>query len=657
MMTRIQFKSLFVAATVFACLPLFALAQQTSSTDVFKATSPSIGDLDPSLVESELIEGVTQAPVAQPVKTAANTQSRQDTFRPTTSVQNSFGQNNFNQGGYIQTNPQIETTQQPIGISGGNSNFTEGRFYEPQSTAPAFDSSVPPAPSTFNHGSKSAAQINTSQINSSRISSPQFNSGQAITSLPINNGSMIETRIAPTIQTQIMSPKSINVNQPAEIFIQAQNIGQTNVKVVKLIAKLPEHAKFESSNPLPSNVDGQIYEFTLNNLSARAKQIVRINLVPTAKLPLNIATHIQTESQQQFAVSVQQPVLDVAVSGPKAIQTGQTIKHTVTVKNIGDGPAENIRIKPLLPENLQIAANQKTLVPKLVPGQAAKFILSSYARSAGDSDVVFQVSAAGVESRESRSNIRIVRPELGVQILGPGQNYLGREGVYSIQLENTSELPINSIDVSLQVPAGLMINTISQQAKINKVAGSLKWQFPTIAGNQKQVIQFKAKAIKPGNQTFDVMVTSKEIGSKQMALTTNVQGRADLSVRLFDAGEPVGIGNKSEFTIEVSNQGSTTADNVNVQIQLPSALMAVNQENYSIDPSGNFIQFNSIDIAPGKAKTLKFKVVAVTEGEHVVRGSVSIEGSAQTISSENSIFVFESQNAKVSEALTPDVRR
>ena len=646
MMTRIQFISLFVAAAVIACLPTFALAQQSSSTDIFKATSPSIDDLDPTLVESELIEGITQAkaPVAQPVKTATNTQIGQDPFRPTTQVQNNFGQdsfgNNLNQG-YIQTDPQIETIQRPF-RSIGTDEFSQGKFYEPQSTAPGFDSSVPPAPSTFNGSKSAAAQINTNR---------------AITSLPINNGSMIETRIAPTIQTQIMSPKSINVNQPAEIFIQAQNIGQTSVKTVKLIAKLPEHAKFENSTPLPSNVDGQIYEFTLNNLNARAKQIVRINLVPTAKLPLNIATHIQTESQQQFAVSVQQPVLDIAVSGPKAIQTGQTIKHTVTVKNIGDGPAENIRIKPLLPENLQIAANQKTLVPKLIPGQAAKFILSSYARSAGDSDVVFQVSAAGVESRESRSNIRIIRPELNVQLLGPGQNYLGREGVYSIQLENTSELPISTIDVSLQVPNGLMINTISQQAKINKAAGNLKWQFPTIAGNQKQVIQFKAKAIKPGSQTFDVMVTSKEIGSKQLALTTNVQGRADLSVRLSDGGEPVGIGSKSEFTIEVANQGSTIANQVNVQVQLPSALMAVNQENYSIDPSGNFIQFNSLDIPPGKAKTLKFKVVAVTEGEHIVRGSVSIEGSTQTISSENSIFVFESQNAKVSEALTPEVRR
>ena len=667
-MIRIVFNSLFVAATVLACFSTLAAAQQTSSTDIFKATSPSLGDLDPSLIESELIDRTTNT-VKQAVKTAAK--PKQDgIFRPSTPVQSNevIGQsnigNNFNAGnrqpaieqpivnrnGFSRDVYSTDSFQQNTSQQNTSQQITnQQNRIQPESISQNnfrqnIQTSPPPAPAFFSQQPVGIVNGNIS-------------SQQVIRGLPVNNGTMIETRIAPTIQTQIMAPKSINVNQPADIFIQAQNIGQSGVKSVKLIAELPEHVKFAKSNPLPSNVNGQIYEFTLNNLGVQSKQIVKINLIPTAKLPLNISTQIKTESQQQLAVSVQQPVLDIAVSGPQAIQTGQTVRHTITVKNIGDGPAQNIRIKPLLPENLQIAANQKTLVPKLIPGQAAKFVLSSYARTAGESNVVFQVSAAGIESRESRSNLKIVRPELGVQLLGPSQNYLGRDGVYSIQLENTSELPIKNVDVTLQIPNGIKVNTISQQAKVDHVAGTLRWRFPSISGSQQQIIQFKGKAVKPGNQSFDVMVTSKDIGSKQMAIKTIVQGRPDLSIRLSDGGEPVGIGSKSDFTIEVSNHGSTIANSVNVQVQLPGALMAVNQEHYSIDPSGNYIQFGELNITPGKSKILKFRVVAVTEGEHIVRGSVSIQGSSQSISTENSIFVFEAQNAKVSEALTPDVRR
>ena len=636
MMTRILFNSLFVAATVFACLPTYSAAQQTSSTDVLKATSPTIDDLDPSLIESELINESQVSKDPAPLKTAANISNKRGSIqRPSQSVQTrTIDQNNF--PSQFQTDTVQTGSGKPIvdRIEIGQKDFSREVNHQTQQTP-----TTQPVPNLF--GNEVVGIGNQ----------------QPVTALPVNNGTMLERRIAPAIQTQIMAPKSINVNQPAQIFIQAHNIGQAMVKTVKLIAEIPEHANFESSIPLPTNVNGQFYEFTLNNLDAQAKQIVKINLVPTAKLPLNIATQTKIESQQQFAVSVKQPVLDISVSGPEAIQTGQTVSHTVTVKNIGDGPAENIRIKPMLPESLQFASNQKTLVPKLTPGQSAKFVLSSYATSAGESNVIFQVSASGIESREGGSNLRIVRPELGVQILGPSQNFLGRDGVYSIQLENASELPIKEVDITLRVPSGLNVNTISQQAEINNVAGTLKWQFTNIAGGKQETIQFKAKAIKTGNQSLDVMVTSKEIGSKQLELTTTVQGRADLSIRMSDGGEPVGIGSKSEFTIEVANHGSTIAKGVNVQIQLPPALMAVNQEQYTIDSSGNFIQFNELDVAPGKTKIFKFKVVAVNEGEHVVRGSVSIQGSSQTISTENSIFVFESQNAKVSEALTPAVRR
>ena len=85
--------------------------------------------------------------------------------------------------------------------------------------------------------------------------------------------------------------------------------------------------------------------------------------------------------------------------------------------------------------------------------------------------------------------------------------------------------------------------------------------------------------------------------------------------------------------------------------------MPVNQPGYTVDPSGNYITFNNISVEAGKRETLKFKVVAVTQGEHVVRGTVTQEGSAQSISSENSIFVFETENAKVSDALVPEIRR
>ena len=627
MQHRITFQRTICLAVVF-CLPLASTyAQDSNSTRIQRAAKTAINDsLDPSIIESELIEAAEQE--VRTLPSPFKKTSTQQQF--STNNQIDFGnQNQIHQPGNINQQNKF----------GQRSNF--------QTRTPSNRIQNQPTVNPQIGQNSRFQQQNTKPIKPFGSSLPQG-----------IDKNMYETKSTPTIQTQIIAPRTTNVNQTARFFINAQNVGTDNVGNVKLIATLPQHAKFIGSTPEPTNVNGLQYEFTIDSLAARQKQIVQIDVTPTEKIPLNIGTQIQIESQQQVAVTVQQPVLEISVNGPETIQTGKTIKHQVVVKNIGDGPAESVRISTQRPEQLEIGnEQQKTLVPKLVPGQSAKFVLTSFARAAGDSNVTFQVSATGAETRQAQSQIRVIRPELGVQILGPSQNYVGRDGVYTIQLQNTSEMAITDVGVQLDVPNGLKIDTISQQAKIDKNSGTLSWLFTSIPGNQQQVIQFKAKAISLGNQICKVNVKTNETASRQMSLQTQVMGRADLSIRVSDSGEPVGIGSKSEFNIEVANHGSQTAEQVSIQVELPSALMPVNQPSYNIDPAGNFITFNNITVEAGKRKTFKFKVVAVDKGEHVVRGTVSLEGSTQKISSENSIFVFESENAKVSDALVPEIRR
>ena len=602
-----------------------ATANAQTKQRIFKA-SP-MDQLDPSLIESELIESTKEEFNKLPVFKKASGPMTTPTM------------------GSSEMDELQEPTKLPSALKGN----AEPEITNPEITNPEIKNlSLPFENTGLNNGKSSQGRIlNEAQNKLSPITFPNS-----------KNGNIYETKSTPTIQTQITAPKSTIVNQPARFFIQAINVGRTNVNSVKLIATLPSHAKFVNSDPQPSNVNGQQYEFVLNGLSARVKKTIQIDVTPTEKLPLNIGTQIQIASDQQFAVSVQQPVLEVFVESPQIIQTGKTLTHKVKVTNVGDGIAESVRITADRPSQLEVGKEQqKTLVPTLMPGQSTHFSLTSFATAEGDAAITFQVSANGAESRNKKTPIKIIRPELGVQLLGPSQNYLGRSGIYTIKLQNTSEIAITGINVQLQMPQGLLVDTISQSAKINNGKGSLTWGFENIPGNQQQVIQFKAKSTMIGKQICRINVNTQETGSREMALATEVLGRADLSIRVSDSGSPVGVGSKSEFQIEVSNHGSQRADEVAVQVELPSGLMPVNQPGYSVDPAGNTITFNEIAVEAGKRQTFKFVVVAVAKGEHIVRGTVSATGSNQKIISENSIFVFETENSKVSEALVPEIRR
>ncbi len=610
-------QNLLIILTLISCVPIAtSVCQEPYATDSYQNLDDGdIGEFDPGLIESEMIQGA--AIDLQP------------------------------SGNPPQSNPNYT----------GNRYGRDGNRAVQLQSPPAVPRQQPSANRAATVINQDSTRLPTAPRQPVRGRNISTNSAPMVT-MPMKTEDMLETRSTPAIQTQIIAPRSITISKPARMYIQAQNVGEFDVDEVKVIATLPSHAKFSNSIPRPTSVNGQKFEFTLNSLKAGGKQVVQLDVTPTEKLPLNISTQIQIASQQQVAVSVKQPVLEVQIDGPDSIQMGQTIENTVIVKNVGDGAADNVRITSELPDNIEtVAEPQKTLVRRLVPGQTAKFQLSSFARTSGSSQIIYQVSANGAEAQKGRKSIRVIRPELAVQMWGPKQNYLGRDGIYRIELENASEIEINDVVVQLNVSPGLQVNTISQQAKVDKRNGSLNWKFERMEGQQKQIIQFRAKAMKEGSQICDLSVITREAGSKQLALNTAVNGRADLSIRVFDEGEPVGIGTKSEFKIEVTNHGSRDAEQVAVSVDLPGGLMPVNQQGYTVNPSGNYITFDDVNIKAGETQTFSFRVVASAEGEHVVRGTVSQQGSMQTISSENSIFVFEAENTKVSDALTPEFRR
>ena len=611
--------NLVICLAVSLLVPISTSNAQTINR-IFK--SKSMDDLDPSAIESEIIDSMDSQTKELPIFRKASTQKQtgsttetQSFQKPSSNFGNSFPKSNFNKS---------------------QSSF------DPTTSVGQTKRLVPEV--------KNLPAVQFDNSNTVKNTAPNRR-------FPTSQQGTYESKSTPTIQTQIIAPKSIIVDQTARFMIQAVNVGRTNVSSVKLVVMIPEHAKFVSAVPQPTNVNGQKYEFTLNSLNANARQNIQLDVVPTEKLPLTMGTEIQIVAQQQFAVSVQQPILKVTVDSPETVLTGKTVQHQISVTNIGDGIAEAVRINAQRPEQLEVGKEpQKTLVPKLAPGQSTKFVLSSYAITEGNSNIFFQVSAKGAELQRAKAAVNVVRPELGVQMLGPSQNYLGRDGTYSIQLRNTGKMPVTKVAVELQVPKGLAIEVISKQASINPTDGKLSWTFDSIPGQQLQTIQFKAKSIAIGNQVCRVKVQTQETASKQMALGTKVMGRADLSIRVYDAGAPVGVGSESDFQIEVSNHGSQNAENVAVRVELPAGLMPITQPSYSVDNASNFITFKNATVEAGKRKIFKFKVEAVTQGEHIVRGTVSTNGSTQ-LSSENSIFVFESANAKVSEALLPDVRR
>jgi hypothetical protein len=297
------------------------------------------------------------------------------------------------------------------------------------------------------------------------------------------------------------------------------------------------------------------------------------------------------------------------------------------------------------------------VIPIIEPGNSVSVTYQSLALAPGQVQLKVDAQAEGVEPKQVAMDFRIFQPELRVSAAGPKLNYVARDGIYTISVDNTGEADVTNIEVSLAVPNGMNVTTISRKARVDAEKGTLTWVYPRISSNSTERIQLKATAVTEGVQVCNIQVSSNETPAKEIKLLTQVVTRADLSVRIKNLTGPVQVGGKAEFLVEVENQGSRTANDVNVQIALPESLMPIDKNKVSIDQSENGIAFSEPEVAPGQKVSFKFTAVGVVEGEHVVRSILKTAGSQRQLVSEDVVLVYEVAESRVSESVSGTVGR
>lgn len=461
------------------------------------------------------------------------------------------------------------------------------------------------------------------------------------------------------IKTKIVSPKFVNVNKPASLRITVSNSGQNSVENVGFHATLPPHTKLISASPQPVSVDGQLMKFELNRIGARDSRDIILQVVPTTRQPIDIATTVRTDNSQKVLVAVRQPQLSVVINGPRQANIGQKVTHEVIVSNIGDGIASDVQVHTQFPpQMMELKSSLTKPITAIEPGKSVKIKYESQAMTAGP--IQLQTTAKsddGAEPKLAAIEMNVFEPKLQVSAIGPKINFVDRNGIYTIKLDNPSKVDITDVNIALGVPTGMKITTISREANVDASKGILRWKFDRIPSGSSEQIQMMAVVTEEGNQVCHILVDSQETSEKEIQLATRVTTRANVGVQIQNDSGPVQVGGKATFTVEVSNRGSRKAEDVNVRIDLPETLKAVPMDSQKILIDGNTILFTEPQVAPGKKVSFKFSAIGQVSGEHVVRSVTQIEGSERTTVAEDTVFVYEVDEARVSESLTPNVPR
>ena len=133
--------------------------------------------------------------------------------------------------------------------------------------------------------------------------------------------------------------------------------------------------------------------------------------------------------------------------------------------------------------------------------------------------------------------------------------------------------------------------------------------------------------------------------------------RPDLSLSVKNQSGPIQVGGEAQFLIKVENKGSSSAENVSIVVELPESFTANQQDGVELFGFGNAVNFQDAKIEPGQKHEFVFSAIANSKGEYTFRGVLATAGTERKITVEDSVYVYEVSEMRVSESLSPAIPR
>ena len=469
-----------------------------------------------------------------------------------------------------------------------------------------------------------------------------------------------ETKVewmAPQVKIAIEAPRTAALNQAFPITYSISSTGGVETQPMVMKAIVPPGLELISANP-KATADGSELLWSLGALPANQQHTVQVVYRPTrtgdAIASANVRTSDNLRGETTATIQVTEARLQVQLTGPQAALVGENLPYRIIVKNPGNGPATNIRVKAQIDAALDVVGKPgpfETVIDKLDSGQEQAIPLPLSPRQAGKSSVKVTALADGNLFAETPAvGIDVRKPDLKVEVHGPARAYLNQELTWTLRVFNPSDVPLSNVIVRAKLPADVSFRSATNDGR--HLNGTVEWNLGTAVGKQWADVQFTAMATRLGQSAVSATVSAsplskrgeefqpvsmvKQFTSDKAEAAFEVLGIPSLQLEVFDSADPVAIGQKITYTIRVKNAGTLPATQVNIVADLPpqmKPLSAFGITNGRID--GQRITFPPVDsIRPGLVSVFTIEAQAISDGDGRFRAEVKSLSQGSPITSE-----------------------
>jgi uncharacterized repeat protein (TIGR01451 family) len=512
---------------------------------------------------------------------------------------------------------------------------------EPPQPAPRAAASSPSAAAAFGATSDSSRPFGSSTF----TQTPRLNAAPVALAaeqgpetfgeaLQVANGgdpTVLLSNQTPIIAADIRGPKQIMIGREATYRVRLQNKGATAAEGIVATVRIPSWADVVDSlatqgtvQPSQNAATPTQLEWQLARIEARATETLDIRLVPRESRPLELGISWTIAPVGSRAiVEVQEPKLDIEVTGPDEVLFSKPQVFRLAISNPGTGPAENVKIELIPPGGSKESATSHPL-GTLQPGQSKTVEIELTAREAGKLQIKAVASAEGGLVSDASKEVFCRKPELEVDWRGPATQYADTAATYFFRVRNPGTAPAEDVAVQVTLPEGAEFTGASQGQTYDAQRRQVAWRVGTLAPGDDNYMELKCIVKTPGANQFQlVAATASGDLTDQATAETNVIALADLKLEVSDPSGAVAVGSPAVYEIRIANRGSSAAKEVNVVALFSEGIEPDQAEGAMYTVADGRVTFRPIDELPaGREITLRIRAHAVKAGTHVFRAEV-----------------------------------
>jgi uncharacterized repeat protein (TIGR01451 family) len=363
--------------------------------------------------------------------------------------------------------------------------------------------------------------------------------------------------VAPAIEAIAEGPSQADVCQNLAYHYKVTNTGTGTAHNLILQENLPEGLQSANGQRTISENIGDLAQGQSKdvNIQLRANQPGRF---ATQAIVRSDAGQVET---RQISTSVLAPKLAVTVSGPKQEYLGQPLSYQVSVKNNGDAPAAQARVRlGATPGHVQFVsaqgANGTQLsseqpgggqdIGTIPPGETRTITVNFNSQQGGPMavDATAEAQCAQPVTTSVNTNIMTLTASALVVTHNPDPVLIGSNVTYDIVVQNKGTAPDHDLRVTAKLPEGEQYVRATGQSEATNDGQNITFgPIATLEPKQSVTWHVVAKALRAGDVEFQATMLSKSTPKAAVKIEPTklygVQGGTETHTKEAPAPAPI----------------------------------------------------------------------------------------------------------------------